>query len=288
MTATDTRVGLFSSCLLGWSAGRVIDVAVSLEFATIEWGAGPEQVIECPEAGAEIGQLCERTKLRVSGVSVQDPGATLAAPERVSPYLSLAVSLGARFVRVLAPPYHGASLGAEQRRVRTALDAVVEVAAPAGLIVLIETSPATLAPSPELAASLVEHHPPDRAGVLYDPGNTAIEGYVAPKLAVARLGPYLHHVHVKNIGWAWRAGAWQWRHAALAQGMVDWREVLAALSAAHYGGGFSIDHLGAEATGQLLRTETEQLRQLVSAAGTPSHDENNRRSKGASTSPAIV
>ena len=48
-------------------------------------------------------------------------------------------------------------------------------------------------------AVLVERHPPERAGVLYDPGNTAIEGYLSPALTIARLGRHLRHVHVKNI-----------------------------------------------------------------------------------------
>jgi hypothetical protein len=70
--------------------------------------------------------------------------------------------------------------------------------------------------------------------------------------------------------------------------MINWQQVLAALSATQYGGGFSIDHLGAKATGQLLRTETEHLRQLVSAAKAPPQDENDQRSKGASTSPTNI
>jgi sugar phosphate isomerase/epimerase len=278
------RVGLFSSCLPGWSAGDVVDVAMALEFPVVEWGAGPEESIQRPEAGPEVRELCDRAGLLVSGVAVQDPGTTLGTPERVPPYLKLAVSLGARQVRLFAPPYRGDSLADEQRRARAALDAVVELAAAAGLIVLVETSPATLAPTPELAAALVEHHSPERAGVLYDAGNTVIEGYVAPELAVSRLGPYLHHVHVKNIAWVQRAGAWEWRCAGLSKGLLDWKRILAALSAAHYRGGFSIDHLGGKATRQRLATETDQLRRLVSQA----QDASDSRSKEGFTSPANV
>ena len=90
---------------------------------------------------------------------------------------------------------------------------------------LVETSPTTLAPAPELALTLVERQPPERAGVLYDPGNMVIEGYLAPALAVARLGPYLRHVHVKNIAWAQRGNVWRWRHAILTRGILDWRAI---------------------------------------------------------------
>jgi sugar phosphate isomerase/epimerase len=91
----------------------------------------------------------------------------------------------------------------------------------------------------------------------------AIEGYVAPRLAVERLGPYLRHVHVKNVAWAQQARAWRWRYAALADGLVDWPSTMAALAAAGYGGWFSIDHLGGRPTQGLLGSETDHLRRLV-------------------------
>jgi sugar phosphate isomerase/epimerase len=252
----------------------------------VEWGSGPGQAIEQPGAGSEIRRLCDRAGLLTSGLSVQDPEVTLATPRRVAPYVRLAVSLGAPHLRVFAPAYHGGSLHREQQRARAGLARVVDLAAPAGLAVLIETSPATLAPSPELAAALVEQHSPAHAGVLYDPGNTVIEGYAAPALAVARLGRDLKHVHVKNIAWVRRAGVWQWRYAPLAGGLLNWREILGSLAAARYSGGLSIDHLGGQSTRQLLRRETDLLRELVSQAMIlPAHPSTR---KGATTSPASV
>jgi sugar phosphate isomerase/epimerase len=280
------RVGLFSSCLPGWAAARVIQVASTLGFPAVEWGSGPGQAIEHPGAGSEMRQRCDRAGLLTSGLSVQHPEVTLATPRRVAPYVRLAVSLGAPHLRLFAPPYRGGSLHREQQRARAGLARVVDLAAPAGLAVLIETSPATLAPSPELAAALVEQHSPDHAGVLYDPGNTVIEGYAAPALAVARLGRHLKHVHVKNIAWVQRAGVWRWRCCALAGGLLDWREILGSLAAARYSGGFSIDHLGGQPTQQLLRKEADLLRELVSQATMVSGHPSKR--KGATTSPASV
>jgi sugar phosphate isomerase/epimerase len=258
------RIVLFSACLPGWDSRRVLDVAVSLGFPAVEWGIGPGQAIERPQSGAEIRDLCDRAGLRTAGLSVQDPSVTLATPQRAARYVELAVTLGAPHVRLFAPAYKGGSLDREQRRARAGLDALVDLAAPAGLAVLVETSPTTLAPAPDFAVSLLERHPPEQAGVLYDPGNMAIEGHLAPRLAVARLGRYLRHVHVKNIAWSRRAGVWRWRHATLAGGLLDWREILAALEAARYRGAFSIDHLGGEATPTLLRNECGHLRELLS------------------------
>lgn len=262
-------IALFSACLPGWSASQVIEVAVSLGFPAVEWGCGPGHAIERPELGPELRELCQRAGLQSVGLSVQDPEVTFTTPRRAAAHVGLAVALGAPHVRLLAPPYRGGSLAREQQRVRDGLDFLVDLAAPSGIAVLVETSPVTLAPAPELAAVLVEQHPPERAGVLYDPGNMAVEGHIAPALAIARLGDYLRHVHVKNIAWSHRGDAWRWRHASLAGGMLDWRAILDRLAVAHYEGTFSIDHLGGAATRARLGSESSYLRTLMAQAFMP-------------------
>lgn len=268
MTGHDS-VGLFSSCLPGWDAQRVVDVARALRFTSVEWGAGPGQALEPGQDGASARERCAAAGLSVSGLSVQDPEVSAGTPRRAQPYVRLASALGARFVRLFAPQYGGGSLARDERSARAGLAAVIDFAAAAGVAVLIETSPGTLAPSAERAVGLVEHQAPEHAGVLFDPGNTVIEGYLAPALAVARLGPYLQHVHVKNIAWRRATGRWVWRYAAMSSGMVPWPELLDVLARAGYRGGFSIDHLTGRPTPARLEVESEHLRALVAAHREP-------------------
>jgi sugar phosphate isomerase/epimerase len=279
--AEGDRIGLFSASLPGSDSRRVIDVAVALGFSAVEWAIGPGHAIERPEVGSELRQLCDRAGLLTGGVLVQDPEVTFGAARRAERYVALAIALGAAYLRLFAPPYRGGSLDREQDRAREGLDFLVDLAGPAGLTVLVETSPATLAPAPDFAAALVEQHPPELAGVLYDAGNMAIEGSLAPRLAIARLGSYLRHVHVKNIAWSRRAGVWRWRHAELAKGVLDWREILAALAAARYEGRFSIDHLGGKSNPALLRAESDHLRELVAqASAAPAGSDHAAKPKG--------
>lgn len=259
-------IGLFSACLPGWDSRRVIDIAAALGFSAVEWGCGPGTAIDQPAAGARIRELCDAAGLAISGLSVQDPRVTVAAPSRAAHFLRLASVLGAPHIRFFAPPYRGGPLENERRRARQGVDVLVELAAPLGLAVLVETAPATIAPGPEFAALLVEQHPPERAGVVYDPGNMAIEGHLAPRLAIARLGGHLRHVHVKNISWSRSNGHWEWKHAAMSAGMLDWHEIVGGLAAARYRGGFSIDHLAGRPSRKALHTEIDQLRALVGEA----------------------
>jgi sugar phosphate isomerase/epimerase len=91
-----------------------------------------------------------------------------------------------------------------------------------------------------------------------------IEGHVDPRLAVQELGPYLRHVHVKNVAWRREGGAWRWRHAPLAEGLLDWGSIVPTLRRAGYTGRLSLDHLGGRPSAAVLRREVDVLRAFVS------------------------
>jgi sugar phosphate isomerase/epimerase len=120
--------------------------------------------------------------------------------------------------------------------------------------------------TPESAVALIEGQSPAEAGVLYDPGNMIIEGHVEPRLAIACLGEYLVHVHVKNVSWQRSDGRWNWQYAPVMGGLADWPTILGALAAAGYVRQFSIDHLPGPLTESLLREEAETLSGLIDSA----------------------
>jgi sugar phosphate isomerase/epimerase len=261
------RIALFSSCLPGWSAERVLEAAAELGLGAVEWGIGPDQAIEDLGRAAELAERCRAQGVRTVGVSVQDPAVRLTSPIRTTAaHLRLATALGAGYIRLFAEPHRGGVV-AQQRRHRHALDRLVARAAGERVRVLVETSPDTLAASPELAMALVAHQPAKLAGVLYDPGNMVIEGELGPGLAVALLGRHLAHVHVKNIRWTRAGEAWHWRYAPLDGGRVHWPEVIARLQRARYAGWYSLDHLPGRPTAAALGLQTARLTELLAVNG---------------------
>ena len=247
---------LFSSALPGWAPARVARAATDVGLTAVEWGIGPGQPLESPR---RAGAALEGLGVTAAGVCVQGGAASLTSPaQRLRSFAALAAELGAPHVRVFAPEFRSDAL----ERARNGVARAVEIAEEYGVTVLVETAPATIVPSTAQAAALVQGFPPDRVGVLYDPGNMAIEGHVDPRLAVAELGPYLRHVHVKNIAWRRQNGRWIWRHATLDGGVLDWAAILAALRRAGYDGRLSLDHLGGRPSLALLRREVETLREL--------------------------
>jgi sugar phosphate isomerase/epimerase len=252
-----SRIALLSSTLSGFSPSQVVEAAQAAGLDAIEWGLGPGQAVTLDEVEIACARkLCDENGIVICGVCIQDAEVTLAQPAALRRYAAAAMLLGAPHVRVFAPPFNGEDL-------RPALEQAVELVDDLSVSLLLEVSPGTSVPSPELARQLLEDMPAARVGVLYDPGNMMIEGHLAPRLAVEVLGPYLRHVHVKNVIWERINDRWCWRHARLLAGLVDWRLVISELDRAGYAGRLAIDHLGADAAPELLETEVALLRSLT-------------------------
>ena len=98
----------------------------------------------------------------------------------------------------------------------------------------VETHMNIITPSAGLTHRLVSNFDPRHIGVIYDPGNMVMEGYEQYQMGLELLGPYLSHVHVKNMCWI-RTGEtegvaqWEVRMAAHREGQTNWKAVVAAL-----------------------------------------------------------
>ena len=260
------RLCLLSSALPDESAQAIAEHARDAGFSAIEWGVGPDQATSAKRGEARgLRELGAFHGLAIAGVAVQSGPAGLDKPASIKPIAAFAAELGAPYLRLWAPVYRGGSFADEVRKRRSALAQAVEIAAGQGVVLLLENRPDSLAPSTTLTRELIDAHGPDEVGVLWDPANGIIEGHLDPRLAIADLGPYLHHVHVKNIAWRRTGGAWQWSYATLAAGMLDWPATLAALEDSGYRGRLSLDHLPGSATPATLRRELKALASMLAA-----------------------
>lgn len=192
---------------------------------------------------AELDAWLKMTKDRGIEVTSVTPYLTcgdIAATERV---LYIARRLGAKFIRLGVPHYHRSTDYSTlfSKAIRY-LEQASELCKQYGVKGLIETHHVTIAPSASLAYRLVERFDPDTVGVLFDPGNMVHEGYENYRMGLELLGPYLAHVHVKNAKCA--AGdrrddgslAWQMSWTGVADGIVDWKQVITDLKAVGYDG----------------------------------------------------
>ena len=271
------RVGLLSSAVPGLGQVRVCELAAGAGLAGVEWvisgdqepGSGNGAAAPAGAAGAAgLGRLTAAHGLAVCGLAVvgQGAGDGLAAGRQAGDFerlLELASAMGAPQLRVLAPAYAGGDVDDQLRRLAGQLARRASLAAAAGIRLLVQLAPGTLAPGPEWFRRIAGDIPPERIGAAYDPGSMVVEGNVAARLAVAVLGRYLQRVQVKDAAPRRTGKVWGWAPARPGEGLVCWSDVLTALAAAGYGGWLVIDRLSGP---DGLPGDVAALRRLVTAA----------------------
>jgi sugar phosphate isomerase/epimerase len=161
--------------------------------------------------------------------------------------LAATSALGAARVRVTMPSSGGRPYRETFEAARSDMEWVAKRAGHYGVMALIELHHRTIITSASAAIRLVDGLDPAHVGVIHDIGNLVIEGYEDPGAGFEILGPYLAHVHVKNVEWratAERAdGSVTWTDdwATLRGGQADIEAYFAALRRHGYDGWVTVE-----------------------------------------------
>ncbi|MEN6356753.1 MAG: sugar phosphate isomerase/epimerase family protein [Armatimonadota bacterium] len=136
----------------------------------------------------------------------------------------------------------------------------------------VEIHNGNICSSASLAYRFVSNFDPDYVGVIYDPANMVCEGYENWQLGLEMLGPYLSHVHVKNMAWVehkktdnervWRSTA-----APMKDGFVPWRWVVHVLDKVGYKGWMSLEDFTDGDTKVKLADDIGYLRSIENDLG---------------------
>lgn len=191
---------------------------------------------------------------RSAGLSYSGIGGYARSFERddVARLLAATARLGAGRVRVTMPMLATGHYRELFDGARKDLEWATAEAAALGVSVLVELHHETIAASASAALRLVDGLDPATVGVIHDLGNLVIEGHEDHRAAFQLLGPYLQHVHVKNV--AWRAvdtaadGTVTWAHgwAPLRTGQADVGAYLRALREHGYDGWVTLEDFSTE------------------------------------------
>ncbi len=150
-----------------------------------------------PSDGARVARLCADAGLTVVGLG---PYIKPGDRDTLDLVLDVAEAAGAPQIRLQGPRIQPGGPGYRQLFARM-LDFMVDaeaLAAPHRIRIVIEIHQYTIFSSASLVHRLVSHFDPSRIGVIYDIGNMVVEGYEDYRIGTELLGPYLHHVHLKN------------------------------------------------------------------------------------------
>lgn len=240
------KLAVFTVVMGEYDPAGVAAELAALGYDGVEWRAHPDFHVRpqtLPQAAGEVAALTRQAGLEVPSLG------TYVRVDEVS-YLEdccrAAVAMGCPSVRIaLREDYDGSQPYAEMlAQARQVLAGAEPLLRRYGVRGLLETHHASIVESASGTRRLLEGFSPEVFGVIFDPANMIIAGKESWPMAVDVLGEYLAHVHVKNISWRRdKAGAWQWHYDTLADGMVDWPEVIGALGRAGYEGYLSVEDL---------------------------------------------
>ena len=262
------RLGLFSGGVPEWPVERFVEAARSAGFEGVEWELrldGRHIDRRDVAAGARrCASAASSVELPVCAVSAH-PSLSVLDEEDVSALVEACRQTDAPIGRMFAPPPHRATPAAAQLdAVSDALRAHAAGFGSHGVTLVIELAQETVIPSPELLRRVCEELDPRAVGGLYDPANMVVEGNLTPWLALELLGPYLHHVHVKNWAFLERDGCWADAITQLDTGLVDWPLIFGELEERDYEGWVVVDHPSAQASDERLGGDRELVHTMWS------------------------
>ncbi|GIF75026.1 sugar phosphate isomerase/epimerase family protein [Asanoa siamensis] len=196
------------------------------------------------ESLPEIDRITRAAGLDYSGIGAYVPSSAREDVERV---LAATATLRAGRVRVTMPKLGTAPYPELFEKTRDDLAWVAQRATAHGVTALVELHHGTIAASASSALRLVDGLDPARVAVIHDVGNLIYEGHEDHRAAFEMLGPYLAHVHVKNVAWQVvgkrpdGSTAWAADWAPLREGQADIGAYLRTLREVGYDGWLTVE-----------------------------------------------
>ncbi|MFD9891471.1 sugar phosphate isomerase/epimerase family protein [Amycolatopsis sp. NPDC059027] len=249
---------------------EAIEHAAAAGYAGLEWkvgeaphaaGSSAEQfllgnrttiALDDPAQGARIARRSAAAGLAVIGV---DPYVAVGDVTTLDLALAVAEAADAPQVRLQGPRFGADGAGYRQlfARFLEFLSVAEQRAHRRGIRLVVEIHQQTMFSSAALVHRLVTYFDPAHIGVIYDVGNLVVEGYEDHRIGTELLGPYLHHVHLKNALHRPSAGPGPVRvhrpvWSPLDEGEVDVLGVLAHLDTIGYQGWVTIEDFSTQRT----------------------------------------
>jgi sugar phosphate isomerase/epimerase len=250
------KFSVFTASTPDWTPGEAVEALALQGWDGVEWRVTDQE--ESPEPGFWAGNRATwpltgledsvpaiAAVTRSAGLEFSALGGYVRCYDRsnVERLLAATAALGAGRVRVTMPGTGDGRYRDLFAATRRDLEWAAQRAAVYGVSVLVELHHRTIVASASAAIRLVDGLDPERVGIIHDIGNLVIEGYEDYAAAFDMLGPYLAHVHVKNVAWrpVGRSSVdsgteWAEEWAALRDGQADLDAYFRALHAVGYDG----------------------------------------------------
>jgi len=174
--------------------------------------------------------------------------------------------LQAPLVRIWSPTPKPGQAAAQVATARGHWRELAAMAADHNSRFVLELHDGTITTGASGALRLLDACDPTRVGVILDVANTANQGNEPLDLAVDLLGPYLAHVHVKDLAWQ-PANTWNGLSSSytdLGQGSIRWPACMRILRQAGYTGWMAVENFtGLERGPERIRDDLHWMQACI-------------------------
>lgn len=240
---------------------RIVDTCKAAGLDGIEWGLSKD----LDEVAAEIKEMKQMTEDAGLEVMGYVNAGKLWKHDEMRRWSEIVASVGGKRLRV-SHPWIAMSFDESLHQrdsywdifklAKDGLPGLIEIGKEFGIRYVLEMHAGALTASAFAARRLLDGLDANHIGVIYDPGNTIVEGALRPRSEVEILGDYLAYVHAKNMMWTptgrsiaepVRRAKWGWARTDLDAGISDYVEVFFALKNGGFGGWISSEEYFHEA-----------------------------------------
>ena len=265
------KLGVYSIVLPDYRRDDAAAKIAEVGYTGVEWTVGCEDRVfdsgeqwhvsleNLEEDAPRAREVAERHGLDIPSLGTSSDTGDLEKIERL---MKAAVVMGAPMLRIGSAGYNGSTHYDDLReKVTEDYRTIESMAAEHGVKALIEIHANTICPSASAAMRILEHFDPEHVGAILDPGNMVIEGMERWRMGIEILGPYLAHVHAKNMLWLQdEDGNWKWDNASLENGLANFEEIVSSLHEYGYDGYINLeDFRGGYCTEPVGITTEEKL-----------------------------
>jgi sugar phosphate isomerase/epimerase len=197
-----------------------------------------------------VKKLCEKHEITPFALSTY---LTPDQTDKIEHVLRAASLLGSSMVRINPYQYNGQThYQILFEKMRAELCQVELLARHYNVQVNLEIHMGNIMPSASAARRLLDSFDPTVLGVIYDPGNMVHEGFEQYQMGMELLGPYLHHIHIKDARWMVRQDdqhqTYQIEWCPVGTGVVRFDALMKAIRAVNYDGYLSFEDFSNESS----------------------------------------
>ncbi len=246
------KLGVYSIVLPDYRRDDAAAKIAEVGYSGVEWTVGYEDRVfdsgeqwhvsldNLEEDAPRAKEVADRYGLAIPSLGT---GSDTGDFEKIERLMKGAVAMGAPMLRIGSAHYDGSTHYDDLReKVVEDYRTIEPMAAEHGVKALIEIHANTICPSASATMRILEHFDPEHVGAILDPGNMVIEGMERWRMGIEILGPYLAHVHAKNMKWVQdESGEWSWDNASLEGGLADFEEIIRTLHEYGYEGYINLE-----------------------------------------------